>query len=130
MSKGLGKIQKKILRFFIDEMKKDNFYEYNMINLTRIIHKLGVIEKPSHSKYTSICRAVHSLSKDGYIKIKQKNITKDSKEKYGYLGYHEKRREKLVSIGDRLKREIESQEDLLKREFKSRELYFEWYGKS
>jgi len=126
VSRGLGKIQRRILKFFIDEIKKGNYYEYNMINLTRRIYKLGIIEKPRRSKYTSICRAVHSLSDDGYIKITPNNITKVSKDHYGYLGYHEPRREKLVSIGDRLEREFE----LWKKEIKSRELYFEWYGKS
>ena len=119
MSKGLGKVQRKILNFFADAMMGGDYPELNIINLTRVIYKLRLLERPSRYKYTSICRAVHSLYDMGYVKITTNTITKDSKDNYGIFGRHEPRREKMVSIGDQLKKEINRLEKLL-----------EWYRKS
>jgi len=104
MSKGLGKIEKLILTYFKLARHRGEKPKISVFRLAGIVN----VHTPTHSQYTSVCRAVESLRRKEYVKTEIQKYTNEYYDRwYGSRMGDEARNVKLVSIGDRMYEEKE-----------------------
>ena len=90
MSRGLGKVEKKILEFLNDEeITKDMGHEFRLVPgiVEYVYYEKGIkfpdLVKENGAPYQSVCRTLRRMEQKGLIKSKWKDMWDAYYDKYG-----------------------------------------------